>query len=100
MTARNVPLGHFQGTVDATTAKSLATLIGTAIPGGSDWCQLYNDVAIRTRDDGTAPTASVGIARQANAVVSYDGDLAKLQAISESGAAIIDVAFYAGSPNQ
>ncbi len=99
MSAANQPMGHFQGTTDAATAKSMATLIGAAIPGGANWVRISHDVACRYRDDGTAPTASVGISMQATYINDYNGDLSTLQVISQSGTATYDLSFYAGSPN-
>ena len=50
---------------------------------------------IRWRDDGTAPTASVGMILIRNNVLSYDGDLSKIQFIQTGASAKLNVSYYA-----
>jgi hypothetical protein len=50
---------------------------------------------IRWRDDGTAPTASVGMILIRNNVLSYDGDLRKIQFIQSGTGAKLNVSYYA-----
>jgi hypothetical protein len=49
---------------------------------------------IRWRDDGTAPTASVGMPIAVGTVFVYDGDLTKLRIIQQAATATINVAYY------
>lgn len=49
---------------------------------------------IRWRDDGTAPTASVGMILIRNNVLSYDGDLSKIQFIQTGASAKLNVSYY------
>lgn len=51
--------------------------------------------SIRWRDDGTAPTASVGMILIQNNVLSYDGDLNKIQFIQTGAGAKLNVSYYA-----
>jgi hypothetical protein len=50
---------------------------------------------IRWRDDGTAPTASVGMILIRNNVLSYDGDLSKIRFIQSGSGAKLNVSYYA-----
>jgi hypothetical protein len=50
---------------------------------------------IRWRDDGTAPTASVGMPVAAGAYLNYDGDLKRIQFIEQTGSAELNVSYYA-----
>jgi hypothetical protein len=49
---------------------------------------------IRWRDDGTAPTASVGMILIQNNVLSYDGDLSKIKFIQTGAGAKLNVSYY------
>lgn len=50
---------------------------------------------VRWRDDGTAPTASVGMPISAGAYISYDGDLVKIRFIEQTASAELNVSYYA-----
>ena len=51
--------------------------------------------AVRWRDDGVAPTASVGMPLAAGNTLQYDGDLTKIQFIQNGGTAELNVTYYA-----
>jgi hypothetical protein len=51
--------------------------------------------AVRWRDDGTDPTASVGMPLATGVSLSYDGDLKAVRFIQQSASAIINVSYYA-----
>jgi hypothetical protein len=51
--------------------------------------------AVRWRDDGIAPTTSVGMPIAAGATLQYDGDLATIQFIEQTASAKINVTYYA-----
>lgn len=50
--------------------------------------------AVRMRDDGTDPTASVGFPLAASVPFTYDGDLARLKFIAQTGTAIVNVWYF------
>lgn len=50
--------------------------------------------AVRYRDDGTAPTSSVGIPVAAGTCFQYAGNIAAIQFIQQSSGAVIDVSYY------
>lgn len=51
--------------------------------------------AVRWRDDGVAPTASVGMPLAAGVAFVYDGDLTKIRFIEQVGGAKLNVSYYA-----
>lgn len=51
--------------------------------------------AVRYRDDGTAPTASVGMPLAVGDVLEYDGDMKKIQFIEQTASAKLNVIYYA-----
>lgn len=50
---------------------------------------------VRWRDDGTAPTASVGMPLAAGVAFQYDGDLSKIQFIEQTASAKLNISYYA-----
>jgi len=51
--------------------------------------------AVRWRDDGVAPTASVGLPLAAGVTLQYVGDLTKIQFINNGGTAELNISYYA-----
>ena len=49
---------------------------------------------VRYRDDGVAPTATVGMPIPNGGVLTYDGDLANIKFIEQSSGAILNVSYY------
>lgn len=49
---------------------------------------------VRWRDDGVAPTASVGFPLSPGDVLVYDGDLKRIQFIQQSASATLNVVYY------
>jgi hypothetical protein len=89
------PLGFGQLTLTS-TAVLLSTVQG-GIPNGARLAVLTvetND--LRWRDDGTAPTATVGmlIVHGNYPPFEYHSDLSKLQLIAVSGSPVVDISFY------
>lgn len=50
---------------------------------------------VRWRDDGVAPTSTVGMPLAAGVTLQYDGDLSKIRFTQQSAGAIINVSYYA-----
>jgi hypothetical protein len=50
---------------------------------------------IRWRDDGTSPTATIGMPLAAGSSMNYDGDLNNIQFIQATAGGILNCAFYA-----
>lgn len=88
-----VPLGYCQ-----LTSLSSAVLISTCtggIPTGAQISVIVPETqAVRYRDDGTAPTATVGMPLTASGSLTYQGDLTKVQLIEQTASAKANIAFY------
>ena len=50
--------------------------------------------SVRWRDDGTAPTASVGMPILANNTLSYDGNLQDIRFIQTAATATLNITYY------
>ena len=92
--AQLTPLGYVQYSL--TTAATLGTIAGGSIPTGAVYAYVTTEVnAFRYRDDGVAPTASVGFPVVIGSVlVLQETNLASVQLVSQSGTATLDVGFY------
>lgn len=91
-----VPLGYCQ--ISATALESAVGLSSCSggIPTGATMAMLQAETAnVRYRDDGTAPTSSVGmqIVSGQNPIL-YSGTLSAVEFIAASGSPVLDVAFY------
>jgi hypothetical protein len=85
-----IPLGYVQLT-NLGTAKTLGT-----IPKNALWAVLTAEgAAVRFRDDGTAPTATVGqLITTTDPPFTYTGQLGNVQVIGTAGGAILNVSLY------
>lgn len=88
-----VPLGYCQLTsIDAST---LVSSCSGGIPVGANFAVVQPEAqAIRYRDDGTAPTSSVGMPLAVGASLYYAGALSSLRVISATSGAKLNVLFY------
>lgn len=90
--ANVVVLGYCQ--LSVTTAVLVSTCSG-GIPGGATRAYVTPETAaIRWRDDGTAPTTTVGYPVAIGAQLIYYGNLPTLQVIAQSGTSTVNIAFY------
>jgi hypothetical protein len=81
----------------ALSAISSASLTSGGIPAGATMAYLEAETAdVRYRDDGGAPTASIGgiVVHGAGGAILYAGTLSALQFILLSGSPLLDVLFY------
>lgn len=51
--------------------------------------------AVRWRDDGTAPSGTVGMPLAVGVTLQYDGDLTKIQFIEQAAGAKLNISYYA-----
>jgi hypothetical protein len=66
------------------------------IPQGATLALIVPETqGVRWRDDGTDPTASVGMPVAAGSYLSYDGDLNRIKFIEQTASAKINVSYYA-----
>ena len=92
---RIVPLGYCQlSAMQLSSAVGLSSCSG-GIPSGATMAYIQSEVAgVRYRDDGTAPTSSVGVIIANATPIFYVGTLSALQFIAQSGSPLLDVLFY------
>lgn len=50
--------------------------------------------AVRWRDDGVAPTSTVGMPLAAGVTLQYDGDISQIQFIEQTGGAKLNITYY------
>lgn len=83
-----VPLGFQQ--------IALAGATGLTVPDGANFAVIRVETAnARWRDDGVAPTTSVGvIMTSTDQPFEYSGTLSALQFIAVSGSPVLDVSYY------
>ncbi len=75
---------------------SLSSSSALTVPGGATLAVIQAEGAdVRWRDDGTAPTATVGMLLPAGAELRYTGALAALRLIRASAGATVNVSYYA-----
>jgi hypothetical protein len=92
-----IPRGFCQITVTTATTFAVA---GCTVPPGSTYALVCNEsTAARYRDDGVAPTASVGQilgtgTATAPICAAFQTTLASVQFITTSGSSLLDVSFY------
>lgn len=86
----------YQQSSSVATAQTLAQLFGAAVPTNADYvvvqCETQN---CRWRDDGVAPTASVGnLLTAGDSIVVRRGQFSKFQIIQVAATAVVNVDFY------
>lgn len=87
--ATSAPLGYVQQSL--TVAANLST-----IPAGATYVVIVPETnGLRYRDDGTDPTAAIGIPVSAGQTLTYDGSLSKLRIVSQTGTSTVNIAYYA-----
>jgi len=75
---------------------SLSSSTALTVPAGATMALIVPETQnVRWRDDGVAPTASVGMLVVANSSMSYDGDLKAIRFIAATSGAILNVSYYA-----
>lgn len=87
-TLRYLPLGIVQIT-------ALSAAKGLTVPAGANVAVISPETqAVRYRDDGTAPTATVGIPIAVSQEFVYTGSLSTIEFIEQTASAKLNVAFY------
>jgi predicted hotdog family 3-hydroxylacyl-ACP dehydratase len=74
---------------------SLSAAAGLTVPAGATLAIIQAEAQIvRWRDDGTNPTAAVGMTIAAAATLVYDGNLNAIKFIEATASAKLNVAYY------
>lgn len=75
---------------------SLSTAAALTVPAQATLAIITPESqAVRWRDDGVNPTASVGMPVSIATVLSYDGDLSRIRFIEQAASAKLNVSYYA-----
>lgn len=84
-----VPMGYQQ-------ISSLSSATGLTVPNGARVALITAESqGVRFRDDGTAPTATVGMPLAADTKFQYTGNLSKIKFIEQAASAKLNVLYYA-----
>lgn len=84
------PLGYEQ-------INDLSSAVGLTVPDHATKAVIQAmDQAVRWRDDGTSPTATVGMVLAAGASITFTGSLSAFEAIEASAGAELNVTYYGG----
>lgn len=83
----------------ATLTSSIGLTVPVVTPEGLNGRPVFalivaEGAPIRWRDDGLAPTASVGMPLAVGVPLQYDGDLNKIRFIEQSASAKLNVSYY------
>lgn len=82
------PMGYEQVT-------DLSSAVGLTPPAGAVRARIVATAqAVRWRDDGTNPTASIGMPLAKDTELVYDGALGKIVFIEETASAVLNVSYY------
>jgi hypothetical protein len=86
----NPPAGPSEFITDLSAAVGFSQ-----IPAGALFAVVQAETQnVRYRDDGTDPTASVGMLLIANTAMRYEGDLTKIKFKETSASAKLNVSYY------
>lgn len=78
---------------------SLASATGLTVPAGTSFCMVIPETqAVRWRDDGTDPTATIGYPLAVGSELRYTAaQLGALKFIEQTASAKINICYYAGA---
>jgi predicted hotdog family 3-hydroxylacyl-ACP dehydratase len=74
---------------------SLSSSTALTVPTGATMALIVpENQSVRWRDDGTAPTAGVGMLLPVNSTLNYDGNLQNLRFIEILASAKLNISYY------
>lgn len=77
---------------------SLSSATNLTVPAGASMAVIVVEgQGVRWRDDGTAPTSTVGMPLAVGSSMNYDGDMNKVQFIQQASGGILNISYYAQS---
>jgi hypothetical protein len=81
--------------LNASTGLTVPTVTPEGLNGKPVFALIVAEgAAVRWRDDGTAPTASVGMPLAVGVPLQYDGDLTKIRFIEQAASAKLNISYY------
>ena len=79
------------------SAATLATVQNLTVPAGAKMAYIVAEASsVRWRDDGTAPTATIGMLIPSGGDIVYSSALGNVQFIAATGSPILNVSYYGG----
>lgn len=76
-------------------AGSMAAATALTVPAGAAYAVIQVEAqAVRWRDDGTDPTAAIGMPVAVGTTFTYEGPLARIKFIEAAAGAILNVTYY------
>ena len=92
--AKLTPLGYEQIT-------SLVTAAALTVPAHASLAIIQaTGQSVRWRDDGSNPTAAIGMTLAVGESLRYTGNLAAFKAIQTAATAVLNASYYVGPLNQ
>lgn len=88
-------MGFAAGYVQSAVNAAGGAAVTLAVPRGVSRAIVVPSVAVRWRDDGTSPTAAVGMPIAAGQPMTFDSLRSSVKFIGQAGAGVLDVSFYA-----
>jgi hypothetical protein len=74
---------------------TVASATNLTVPAGATIAEICVETnAVRYRDDGTAPTSTIGIPVASGTCFQYAGNLLAIQFIAQTGSPTIDAEYY------
>lgn len=79
---------------------TLSSAVGLTLPSNPDGYKPVRALitpltqAVRWRDDGTNPSATVGMPLAVGATLDYDGDLNKIKFFEQAASAELNISYY------
>lgn len=97
-----MPAGNFsssiQGFLDPNGFEQITglnTVKGLTAPDGTKIAMIQADLKdVRWRDDGTVPTAAIGMLLVANDILIYSGNMAAIKFIEVAASAKLNITYY------
>ncbi len=93
------PVRTYRGTVRPLGYQQISVLtgaVGLTVPTGARCAIIVAEAqAVRWRDDGTNPTATVGMSLAVGTILEYAGDLSAIKFIEATASAKLNIAYYA-----
>jgi len=87
--------GYQQITVNTAQGLTVPTLAPDGLNAKPVFALIVAEgAAVRWRDDGVAPTSTVGMPLAVGVPLQYDGDLTKIRFIQQAATGIINVSYY------
>jgi len=84
----DLPLGYQQ-------ISNLVAAVGLTVPNGAKRALIQAESqSVRWRDDGTAPTAAVGMLIQSGETLPYTGALGTIRIIEVAASAKLNISYY------